>query len=47
MTRVTRPEQLAGAVEATFFHDREVLLEEAAPGFEVGCAVMDTRTRGS
>lgn len=40
VTRVERPEQLAGAVEEAFRHDREILLEEAVPGFEVGCAVL-------
>lgn len=27
-------------MEGAFRHDREVLLEEAVPGFEVGCAVL-------
>lgn len=40
VTRVERPEQLAGAAEEAFRHDREILLEEAVPGFEVGCAVL-------
>ena len=40
ITRVERPEELLGAVEEAFRHDREVLLEEAVPGFEVGCAVL-------
>ena len=40
ITRVERPQQLAGAVEEAFRHDGQVLLEEAVPGFEVGCAVM-------
>ena len=42
ITRVTGPEQLAGAAEAAFANDRELLLEEAIPGFEVGCAVLGT-----
>ena len=35
--------QLAGAVSAAFDNDREILLEEAIAGFEVGCAVLGTR----
>ena len=46
ITRATRPEQLAAAVEQAFFHDREVLLEEAVPGFEVGCAVLGNPGEG-
>lgn len=40
ISRVTRAEELAEAVSAAFDHDREVLLEEAVSGFEVGCAVL-------
>ena len=43
VTRVTCPEQLAGAVSQAFANDREILLEEAVPGFEVGCAVLGTQ----
>ena len=43
ITRVTGPEQLAGAVKAAFANDREILLEQAIDGFEVGCAVLGTR----
>lgn len=46
ITRATRPEQLAAAVEQAFFHDREVLLEEAVPGFEVGCAILGNPDEG-
>ena len=42
VTRVTGEEQLAGAAAAAFANDREILLEEAVPGFEVGCAVLGT-----
>ena len=42
ITRLTGPEGLAGAVAAAFSNDRELLLEEAIPGFEVGCAVLGT-----
>lgn len=42
ITRVTGTEGLAGAVAAAFANDRELLLEEAIPGFEVGCAVLGT-----
>lgn len=40
ITKVERGEQLPAAVEEAFAHDGEILLEEAVPGFEVGCAVM-------
>ena len=40
ISRVTGPEELPRAVEEALAHDREVLLEEAIPGFEVGCAVL-------
>ena len=40
ITMVSGPEGLAGAAEAAFAHDREILLEEAVPGREVGCAVL-------
>lgn len=36
VSRVNSPEQLSAAVETAFSHDREILLEEAVPGFEVG-----------
>ena len=44
ITRVTTPDQLPAAVEEALRHDREVLLEEAIPGFEVGCAVLGNET---
>ena len=44
ITRVTAPDQLPAAVEEALRHDREVLLEEAVPGFEVGCAVLGNET---
>ena len=40
ISRAAGPEQLAAAVKTAFAHDREILLEEAVPGFEVGCAVL-------
>ena len=43
ITRVAGLEQLAGAVSAAFENDREILLEQAIEGFEVGCAVLGTR----
>ena len=42
ITRVTAPAQLDSAVAVAFAHDREILLEEAIDGFEVGCAVLGT-----
>ena len=40
VSRVAAPEHLAAAVEEAFRHDREILLEEAVPGFEVSCAIL-------
>lgn len=40
ISRVEEPERLDAAVEEAFRHDSEILLEEAIPGFEVGCAVL-------
>ena len=40
VSKVNAPDQLPAAVWTAFGHDREILLEEAVPGFEVGCAVM-------
>lgn len=40
VSKVNGPDQLPAAVQTAFAHDREILLEEAIPGFEVGCAVM-------
>lgn len=42
VSRVERPEDLEGAVMAALEHDGKVMLEEAVPGFEVGCAVLGT-----
>ena len=40
ITRVERREQLDAAVALAFRYDRQVILEEAVSGFEVGCAVL-------
>lgn len=40
ITRVTEPGSLETAVTEAFRYDSRVLLEEAIPGFEVGCAVL-------
>ena len=40
VTRVETPDALPGAVEKAFCHDDKVLIEQAVPGFEVGCAVL-------
>ena len=40
VAKVSGEEELAGAVREAFRHDREVIIEEAIDGFEVGCAVM-------
>lgn len=43
ITKVTGPEQLRAAVREALRFDREVIVEEAIEGFEVGCAVMGNR----
>ena len=43
ITRVTAPAELPRAVEEAFANDREILLEAAVDGFEVGCAVLGTQ----
>ena len=40
VSKVNAPDQLPATVWTAFAHDREILLEEAVPGFEVGCAIM-------
>ncbi len=40
ISRVSGPQALEAAVQEAFLHDSEILLEEAIPGFEVGCAVL-------
>lgn len=44
ISRVTEWGQLEEAVEEAFRHDSRVVLEEGIPGFEVGCAVLGTRS---
>ena len=41
ITRIQGPAELAAAAAEALRHDDELLLEQAVPGFEVGCAVMD------
>ena len=40
VSNVSAPAELLPAVDAAFEYDRHVIVEEAIPGFEVGCAVM-------
>ena len=40
VTRVEAPSELRAAVRDAFRYDNSVLLEEAVPGFEAGCAVI-------
>ena len=42
--KVQRAEELMAAVENAFLYDSQVMVEENIPGFEVGCAVLGTRT---
>ena len=40
VSRIAGPAELEGAVAAALEHDSKVVIEEAVPGFEVGCAVL-------
>lgn len=40
VTRMETPDALPAAVAEAFRHDGKVLVEQAVPGFEVGCAVL-------
>lgn len=40
ITKVKQPKQLKEAVKLAFEHDEFCIMEEAIPGFEVGCAVL-------
>lgn len=40
ITKVAGPKDLPAALKLAFQYDEEVMMEEAVPGFEVGCAVM-------
>ena len=42
VTRVETPAALDAAVDMAFRYDSSVIVEEAVPGFEVGCAVLGT-----
>lgn len=40
ITRIENPSELEAAITLAFSHDDSVIVEEAIPGFEVGCAVL-------
>ena len=40
IARIAQPDKLLPAVREAAAHDEEVILEQAVPGFEVGCAVL-------
>lgn len=42
ITKVQSAEQLPTALEHAFSYDKDVIIEEAIEGFEVGCAVLGT-----
>lgn len=48
ITKVTAPEELPAALELAFPYDSQIMLEEAVPGIEIGCAILgnDTLTLG-
>ncbi len=41
ISRISHEDQLEEALYVAFEHDREVIVEEAINGFEVGCAIME------
>jgi D-alanine---D-serine ligase len=44
ITKITEPGELKSAVDKAFCYDRKVIIEEAVPGFEVGCAVLGSQS---
>ena len=44
ISKVAEPESLLSAISRAFLYDNQVIVEEAIPGFEVGCAVMGNET---
>lgn len=43
ISRVEAPSALEDAVRTALEHDSKVILEQAVPGFEVGCAILGSR----
>lgn len=43
ITRITKLQELADAVERALEYDGEVIVEEAVDGFEVGCAILGNK----
>ncbi|KES08687.1 D-alanine--(R)-lactate ligase VanA-Sc [Streptomyces coelicolor] len=44
VTKVSREEEMSSAVETARQYDSKVLIEEAVPGSEIGCAILGTGT---
>ncbi len=44
ITNITDPGELKFAVGKAFCYDKKVIIEEAVPGFEVGCAVLGSQS---
>lgn len=44
ITKVHTEEELGAAIKKAFTHDREIIIEEAVDGFEVGCAILGTES---
>ncbi|MCX4374265.1 MAG: ATP-grasp domain-containing protein, partial [Dysosmobacter sp.] len=44
ITKVMERGQLSAALELAFQYDDQIIMEEAVPGFEVGCAVLGNET---
>lgn len=40
ITKVSKPDEFLKAVESAFAYDKQVIVEEFIPGFEVGCAIL-------
>ncbi|MDR1588792.1 MAG: D-alanine--D-serine ligase VanG [Oscillospiraceae bacterium] len=44
VTKLCDDAELPAAIDAAFAHDGKVIVEEAIPGFEIGCAVLGDET---
>lgn len=44
ITKVHTEKELGAAIKKAFTHDREIIIEEAVDGFEVGCAILGTES---
>lgn len=43
VSKISSSDMLSAAIQEAFYYDNQVVLEEAIPGFEVGCAILGTQ----